>query len=216
MLEPRDFHQDRSFKHEYDQAQGQSCFASLTSVVTTIVTDFMIALLPIPLVWQLQLNLRSKISLMFVLTLGIFAAIAAIVKGEIQKTVLQDPDPFVHDRFTLWRFIELDSGLIAASLPACKPLFNWCLGAARGLTSRAQKGNTSLGYRKQSERSGRGIALELCECDPANSVRISSRRPNGSHWTVGLAQDSDENILPLHNVEEKPGTIIVKKDILVS
>lgn len=89
--------------------------------------------MPVPLVWQLQLNLRAKISLMFVLTRGIFAAISAIVKAEIQKTFFQDPDPYIENRFTLWKTIEMDVGLIAASLPALKPLVNWSLGAARSL-----------------------------------------------------------------------------------
>lgn len=114
--------------------------SGLTSAVIAIMTDLLVALLPVPLLWQLQLNLRTKISLMFVLSLGIFAAVAAIVKMKIQKTIFQDPDPFVHDRFTLWRFIELDVGIVAASLPALKPMFNWCLGAARSVTSRAPRG----------------------------------------------------------------------------
>jgi hypothetical protein len=77
--------------------------------------------MPFPLVWQLQLNLRAKISLMFVLTRGIFAAISAIVKAEIQKTNFQDPDPHIENRFSLWKTIEMDAGLIAASLPAFNP-----------------------------------------------------------------------------------------------
>jgi hypothetical protein len=179
----------------------------------------MIALLPIPLVWQLQLNIRAKISLIIVLSLGVFAAVAAIVKAEIQKVILSNPDPFVHDSFTLWRFIEFDVGIIAASLPALKPLFNWCLGAARSLTTRAQRNTgapNSLGYRKQSERSDTGIVLNNYNSRSANTVRISSRPPNGNAWTVGPGKTSDESILPLHdNLEKKPGAIVVTRGVHV-
>ncbi|KAJ4992441.1 hypothetical protein SVAN01_02150 [Stagonosporopsis vannaccii] len=192
----------------------------LMNTIITIVTDFMIALLPIPLVWQLQLNLRSKISLMFVLSLGVFAAIAAIVKSEIQKTVFKDPDPFVHDRFTLWRFIELDIGIIAASLPALKPLFSWCLGAARNLTTRIQRPTdapNSLGYQKHSERSDKDIVLGEIIGGPSNTVRIPSTRPlDGSIRVVGPGKESEESILPVHNIEEKAGTIFITRGVYVS
>lgn len=74
---------------------------TLTLLVTTIITEFMVALMPVPLEWQPQLNLRAKITLMFVLSLGIFDAISAIVKAEIQNTNSQDPGPYVEDCFTL-------------------------------------------------------------------------------------------------------------------
>src|SRR5690242_15846950 len=180
----------------------------------------MVALLPIPLIWQLQLNIRSKISLMFVLSLGVFAAIAAIVKSQIQKTIFKDPDPFVHDRFTIWRFIELDVGIIAASLPALKPMFSWCLGAARSLTIRTPRPTdapNSLGYQKQCEHSDKGIALEEFTGGPANTVRISSARlSNRDLWTIGPGKESNESVLPLHNMEEKPGTIVITQDVHVS
>ncbi|XPS73004.1 hypothetical protein M3J09_005158 [Ascochyta lentis] len=188
------------------------------NTVITIATDFMVALLPVPLVWQLQLNLRAKISLILVLSLGVFAAVAAIVKAGIQKTVFADPDPFVHDRFTLWRFIEFDVGIIAASLPALKPMFNWFLGAARGLTTRTPRPTgapNSLGYQKQSERSDKGIVLDEYSRRATNTVSISSRPPNTNVWSGGTAKNSDESILPLHNVEEKSNGIVVTRDVHV-
>ena len=153
---------------------------------------------------------------MFVLSLGMFAAVAAIVKAGIQKTTFQDTDPFVHDSFTLWRFIEFDVGIIAASLPALKPLFRSCLGATRSLAQGNTGGPNSLGYQKQSERSDRGIVLNEYHSRQANTVRISSRPPAGVPWHVGAGKDSDESILPLHNnFEEKPGGIVVTRDVHV-
>lgn len=154
-----------------------------------------------------------------VLSLGIFAAVAAIVKAEIQRVILSDSDPFVHDRFTLWRFIEFDVGIIAASLPALKPLFNWLLGSVRNFTTRAARSNAganSLGYQKQSERSDKGIVLNEYNPRSANTVRISSRPPYVNVWTMGPGKTSDESIIPLHDVEEKTGGIVVTKDVHVS
>ena len=134
-------------------------------------------------------------------------------------TYFQEPDPFVHDRFTLWRLIEFNVGIIAASLPALKPMFNWCLGAARSFTTRSQRGAVapnSLGYQKQSERSDKAIVLDEFNPRSANTVRISSNPSHGNLWSVGPGKESDESILPLHNVKEKPGNIVVTRGVHVS
>ncbi|KAF7676811.1 hypothetical protein GT037_005023 [Alternaria burnsii] len=108
----------------------------MMNTAVTISTDFLLALLLVPLVWQLQLNGRTKITLVCILALGLFAGIAAIIKSEKQKTALTDPDPYVHDTFTMWRFIEYDVGIIVASLPSLKPLFKHILNnGTRGTTA---------------------------------------------------------------------------------
>ena len=104
-------------------------------LAVTISTDFLLALLPVPFVWQLQLNGRTKITLVCILALGLFAGVAAIIKSEKQKTALIDPDPYIDDTFTMWRFIEYDVGIIVASLPSLKPLFKHILhNGTRGTT----------------------------------------------------------------------------------
>ncbi|CAN9159205.1 unnamed protein product [Alternaria alternata] len=108
----------------------------MMNTAVTISTDFLLALLPVPLVWQLQLNGRTKITLVCILALGLFAGVAVIIKSEKQKTALIDPDPYVHDTFTMWRFIEYDVGIIVASLPSLKPLFKHILNnGTRGTTA---------------------------------------------------------------------------------
>jgi hypothetical protein len=71
-----------------------------------ISADFLLALLPIHLVWQLQLNKRTKISLIFVLSFGLFACVAAIMKVRLTKTVMSGPNRFVYDECSLWNTIE--------------------------------------------------------------------------------------------------------------
>lgn len=218
MLHSGNIHKHRSYEYRY-VGIFKVGLPILTRAVVTIVTDFMIALLPVPLVWKLQLNLRSKISLIFVLSLGIFAAVSAIIKAEIQKKIFAEPDPFIHDRFTLWRFIELDVGIIAGSLPALKPMFNWFLGAARGLSTRGPRVTavpSSFGYQKQSDRSDKGIVMDEYSPGPANTVRISSRPMEGNLWSGARGKDSEESILPLHSVQEKANGIVVTRDVHVS
>ncbi|KAF2644632.1 hypothetical protein P280DRAFT_487198 [Massarina eburnea CBS 473.64] len=100
-----------------------------------VVTDVLFATLPIPLIWKLQLNTRTKLSLIVVLSLGWFACAAAIVKAIQQWYVLQEPDWTVHDSFNVWNYIEFTIGILAASLPPLKPLVNRFLETARAITS---------------------------------------------------------------------------------
>ncbi|KAF2026203.1 hypothetical protein EK21DRAFT_74787 [Setomelanomma holmii] len=95
----------------------------LFNAVVNITTDFILALIPVPLVWRLQLNLRSRMSLIAVLSLGIFASISGIIK-QTNASQFRDLEPYIKDAYSIWNFLGLDFGIIAASLPALKPLFS--------------------------------------------------------------------------------------------
>ena len=56
----------------------------LTSTAVNIATDLLFAILPIPLVWKLQLTTRTKVGLVCILSLGFFAAATAIYKTPMQ------------------------------------------------------------------------------------------------------------------------------------
>lgn len=57
-----------------------------------IATDLLFAILPIPMIWKLQLNTRTKIGLASVLSLGFFAAATAIYKTPMQYNFFDEPD----------------------------------------------------------------------------------------------------------------------------
>lgn len=114
------------------------CFSVSTYVklglfnsVVNISTDVLFAILPIPVIWNLQIGLRAKISLGFVLSLGFSACAAGIIKTRLQIVVITEPDPWYHDSFGLWNMLELCLGILAASLPSLKPLFAAALEGTR-------------------------------------------------------------------------------------
>ncbi|OMP86311.1 hypothetical protein BK809_0003481 [Diplodia seriata] len=140
--------------------------------IVNIVTDFLFASLPVPLIWELQINIRAKLTLASILSLGFFASAAAIVKcvmhqhlPSLYEASLTTPFACRHDSFNVWNCIELNIGIVAACLPALKPLFNWFLETARAITSSGgRSGNrrptgyagygsrsTTLGYMKQQD-----------------------------------------------------------------
>lgn len=69
--------------------------------IVNIITDFLFASLPVPLIWELQVNLRTKLTLASILSLGFFASAAAIVKCVKQWNVLEDPDWTVYAPFSI-------------------------------------------------------------------------------------------------------------------
>lgn len=104
------------------------------SVVINIATDVLLAVIPIPLIWTLRTTIASRVSLTVVLGLGVFAAIAGIMRQASIGATFTDSEPWFHDTYAIWNFIELDTGIVAASLPATKPFLNQLCQIAKSLT----------------------------------------------------------------------------------
>ncbi|KAJ4330531.1 hypothetical protein N0V87_009924 [Didymella glomerata] len=110
--------------------------------IINIATDVLLAVIPIPLIWTLRMTIASRVSLTVVLGLGVFVAIAGIMRQASMGATFTDSEPWVHDTYAIWNFIELDTGIIAASLPATKPLLSQLCQIAKSLT----KGTKMSGY----------------------------------------------------------------------
>lgn len=180
--------------------------------------------------------MRTKVSLIAVLSLGWFACAAAIIKAVQQFHVLQDADWTVHDSFNIWNYIELTIGIIAASLPSLKPLFISFLESARAITSGGRtKGSAfkpsgykqagSLGYHKQDDNSSRSIALNSLASkgtgtptSPYN-VKVTSHATglaDKEAWEMLQAKNSDESIRPLQHPERPVNGIVMTREVRIS
>jgi hypothetical protein len=119
-------------------------FIGLWNSVVNISTDVLFAVLPIPVILKLQVNKRTKASLIIVLSLGFFACIAGIFKARLQVKLFDMPDQAFENWFNIWYMLELCFGILAASLPTLKPLFAAVLDGTRSaLGSRSRSRNTS-------------------------------------------------------------------------
>jgi hypothetical protein len=165
--------------------------------------------------------------LAFVLSLGIFASVAGIMKAHVSKTILNNPERFIHDAFSMWNFIELDVGIVAASLPPLKPLFNRFLEAARSVVQ-SQPTTTprfsfrepgSLGYAKQTDEFGKELELGQYKSGCGTTISVSSRFPDDQDarpWSIGRARSSDCVLLPIQERGSDSKDILVTKDIHVN
>ncbi|CAG8957344.1 hypothetical protein HYFRA_00010770 [Hymenoscyphus fraxineus] len=188
------------------------------STVVNIFTDVLLACLPIPVVWTLQVNKRTKISLVVVLGLGFVVCFCAIYKTIIQMTAFEDPDRTRDATFSTWYSVELFVGIIAASLPSLRPLFKSILETSTnlirsgshkfGLSSGASSSEQSVRrrapptYTKEDEAAMEKIARGAGINDIHNYKFeiMTSVEPTSKHRR-GMSSDLDE-MYPIQGIRK--------------
>ncbi|TEY64379.1 hypothetical protein BOTCAL_0148g00020 [Botryotinia calthae] len=89
----------------------------------TIFFDWLFALLPIPMLWDIKMSLRLKFSVMVILGLGIVASIATIIRLKYLVAFLNVTDSLYSIApVFVWSTIEIALGIIAASTSTLRPL----------------------------------------------------------------------------------------------
>ncbi|KAJ5220189.1 hypothetical protein N7468_009393 [Penicillium chermesinum] len=93
--------------------------------VAAFIGDLTLGILPVFLVWNLQMSLRSKAGLIAILSIGCIAGAAVVIRM-----------PYIHDyrshdflyataNISIWSNIEAGLGITAGSLVTLRPLFRW-------------------------------------------------------------------------------------------
>ncbi|KAF6814143.1 integral membrane protein [Colletotrichum sojae] len=105
-----------------------SCVDKLTTYLTlsiaNIIMDVLILLLPLPVVIPLQMGKRQKFSLILLFGTGAFVCGVATKRTIDLPGLLSSPD-YCWDAVTqfVWCFLEVNAGIVCASVPALKPFF---------------------------------------------------------------------------------------------
>jgi len=185
-------------------------------VVVNIVTDFLLALLPIPLIWKLQMPVHARIGLVGILSFGLVAAAVGIVR-QVQSATVKLTEFYTYDWYTFWNFLELDLGIVAASLPALKPLFGSFFSQVKAMTgftntkiSGKYHDSQGLSYQRQQDDH---VSEEIVLGDwksAEQSVAVTGwtrRQAIKSLGSVSQASGSEEKILPFQQSD---------RDILVT
>ncbi|KAG8361304.1 hypothetical protein FVEN_g1074 [Fusarium venenatum] len=106
--------------------------------VVTIVSDIVVAVLPIPVLVKLEIKLAKKIGLIAIFTLGIFTTVCSIQRYR-QIDRIQNPKDGNSTMLVLWGTIEFNVGNIVSSLPFLAPIF---IKRAREYRSKPSSHNT--------------------------------------------------------------------------
>ncbi|KAL5340223.1 hypothetical protein BJX70DRAFT_361843 [Aspergillus crustosus] len=120
---------------------------------TSALSDLVLAVYPLFFIWNLQMATKVKVGLGFVLSLGIIAMIAAIVKTINLASLSARADyPWDTVDLTIWIAVEQYLIIIAACIPTLTPLFNI---AVRHRSSRKNSTPNQKGVVSRSRQSGR-------------------------------------------------------------
>ncbi|KAH9909998.1 hypothetical protein F4778DRAFT_28646 [Xylariomycetidae sp. FL2044] len=117
--------------------QGATCRPPSHTVILgnmysgiNIFVDWVVALLPILLLWRIQMPLRQKVTVMAVLSLGIFASTATLVRlTTLANLANADDYLFGLASVSVWSVTELALALFAGALMSLKPLFRRWFGS---------------------------------------------------------------------------------------
>ncbi|KAI1634784.1 hypothetical protein F4809DRAFT_665026 [Biscogniauxia mediterranea] len=125
------------------------------TTAVNIFTDWITAFMPIPLLWNVQLNRNSKISVAFILGLGFIASLSACIR--LKYTVgLTDTDNYLYaiSDIVIWGYAENGLGLVAGCVATLKPLFRRAFGLSgsdsKPTLDKYGTGNKSLGFRSNA------------------------------------------------------------------
>lgn len=94
-------------------------FASIGLFNTSIniTTDVIFASVPIPIVWNLQMNRNTKLAVVGILSLGYFATIAGIIKGVKQINWIKLKDTTFNEEIHTWDAIAIGIAIAGESFP---------------------------------------------------------------------------------------------------
>ncbi|KAK6219649.1 integral membrane family protein [Colletotrichum tabaci] len=97
--------------------------AAYSISVMTILSDWLYALLPIPMIWSVKMTKQAKATVIVILGLGIFASIATLIRLKFLADLSDLTDIlFMGTDAMVWTLIEPGAAIVASSLVTVRPL----------------------------------------------------------------------------------------------
>ncbi|KAF3066552.1 hypothetical protein GL218_09018 [Daldinia childiae] len=132
-----------------------------------IFQDFVIYLLPSPILWNIQLPVKQRIALVGIFVVGGFVCITGIVRvATLWDAIYSDDPTWYHFDAAVWSAIESNFGIVCASLVHFKPLI-------------AKIAPSILGT-PRSPKHGKMVKLKDNPGNPENANRITFGQYQGN------------------------------------
>lgn len=139
----------------WDKSDGATCLPSSThkgfalmNTACNILTDIVFATLPVPIIWRLQMALRTRAYLVTILSLGYIAVLLGVVKAVFQNVFRGDTDQSFTNWIQFWGFMQVNVGIMAACAPSLKPL----VGGVLNLSSAGKYSGSTHRYGPYSDK----------------------------------------------------------------
>ncbi|EER38060.1 conserved hypothetical protein [Histoplasma capsulatum var. duboisii H88] len=154
----------------------------LGNAAANVATDVLILLVPIPLVWKLQMPTSKKFLVSSLFLLGTFVCVVSIIRIKFMGELARAKDvTFILVNIFLWSFVEPCIGIVCACLPTLRPLLQ--------KVSRVLFG-TEFG---KSFSSGPGISPGLVRTQQSTTVDGTKKQKNGFQRMKGAVGEKPES-----------------------
>ncbi|KAI0129103.1 hypothetical protein BJ170DRAFT_594920 [Xylariales sp. AK1849] len=204
------------------------------TTAVNIFTDWATAVMPIPLLWNVRLNMNAKLSVGAILSLGVFASLSACIR--LKYTVnLTNSDEYLFGlaNIVLWGYAENGIGVFVGNLSTLRPLFRKMLSLGGSDTNNAPtahmatSGLPSKSYHPyQSFDAGYELgSMGAGDEKGAGNIKTSTHILGGLDKTnrdsISSDGDSHKEIMDsptLRNRQETPtsGGIVVSRQVNIS
>ncbi|EKJ75718.1 hypothetical protein NXS19_012218 [Fusarium pseudograminearum] len=182
--------------------------------VMTVLSDWLYALLPIPMLWSVKMTKQAKATVIVILGLGIFASVATLVRLRFLADLTDTEDIlFAGTDAMVWTLIEPGVAIIASSLATIRPLLRTM--KIRGFESTDHTYGTGHSGVVKTNPNRHNAGVTVMPGFGPDDVSLNSVSPH-SH---GRPYPDDTRILPprrLTNIPLSPGQVsLAKSEILV-
>ncbi|KAH8686414.1 hypothetical protein BGZ61DRAFT_454454 [Ilyonectria robusta] len=147
----------------------------IANAASTILTDFIILLLPLRPIWRLQLGKGEKFGLMVAFGLGFFVVFASAYRTSVLFTYTATDPTYSLAPTVGWTAIEMSAGIVSANLPTMLPVLRLfarytglqsLVGTVRGSASRSKADRSAF---------SKGTSREDAEARPAPNAEPNGR-----------------------------------------
>lgn len=151
-------------------------------------TDLSLAIFPTTVIWKLNMKRSLKLSLCVTMGLGAFALITSIIKAVNLTDISANPIDLTYAMFGLqfWMGIEVATLIVAASIPALRPLFS----RRRTTTQASSYGASNHGLNKHSYQSRKRTWNESKATNGGSSVDQIELTSSDGH-IFGMGSDTE-------------------------
>ncbi|KAI9705163.1 MAG: hypothetical protein M1820_005310 [Bogoriella megaspora] len=142
-------------------------------VAVSAATDWTLAILPVIILWNANMDRRTKASVGGILMLGAIGSTATLVRFKFESGLFNDADFFFSAaNVTITCIVEVGTGITAGSLATLRPLFRCCLSRIRSSFSSRDR-SFRYAIEPYTKRRGSGYP-DLLSAKSANSYSTYS------------------------------------------
>ncbi|KND93474.1 hypothetical protein TOPH_01767 [Tolypocladium ophioglossoides CBS 100239] len=114
---------DFRIQYGHCASAGEVISAAYAVSVMTVLSDWLYALLPIPMLWNVKMTKQAKATVIVILGLGIFASVATLIRLKFLAGLEEANDlMFAATDAMVWTLVEPGVAIVASSLATIRPL----------------------------------------------------------------------------------------------